>query len=269
MSLSPRALGRLASDERVSLVVATRDASARGPERTSSSADSGGSPRNLSTLPPPPDSLGCVLQEDPSGRKLVADRVGGREVAPLPSVLAGGDPRLDLRLEGEVRSCGEDAEDLVQDTVLKAFRAWDSFRQGTNARGWLLTILRNSFINDYRRRRRAPALVDLDVAEQHARLDDQPGQDPEGEFFHSLVDDRILAAIDGLPEEFREVVVLSDVEGLGYAQIAETLGVSRMPIRDALQQLSSEGLVEIRPNRGAVVARLREIYLEEMRKAAI
>ena len=129
--------------------------------------------------------------------------------------------RVALRLTGEAAA----AEDLVQDTVLKAFRAWDSFRQGTNARGWLLTILRNTFINDYRRRRRAPAQVDLEVAEQHARLDDHPGHDPEGEFFRALVDDRILAAIDGLPEEFREVVVLSDVEGLGYAQIAETLGI--------------------------------------------
>ena len=72
--------------------------------------------------------------------------------------------RVALRLTGEAAS----AEDLVQDTVLKAFRAWGSFRQGTNARGWLLTILRNTFINDYRRRRRAPVQVDLDVAEPQA-----------------------------------------------------------------------------------------------------
>ncbi len=140
--------------------------------------------------------------------------------------------RVALRLTGEAAA----AEDLVQDTVLKAFRAWDSFRQGTNARGWLLTILRNTFINDYRRRRRAPAQVDLEVAEQHARLDDHPGHDPEGEFFRALVDDRILAAIDGLPEEFREVVVLSDVEGLGYAQIAETLGIPVGTVKSRLSR---------------------------------
>jgi len=136
-------------------------------------------------------------------------------------------PHLDLMYRVGLRLTGDpaNAEDLVQDTVLKAFRAWDTFRQGTNARGWLLTILRNTFINDFRRRRRAPVTVDLDVAEQHALVHDQPGQDPEGEFFHALVDDRILAAIDALPEEFREVVVLSDVEGLSYAQIAETLEV--------------------------------------------
>lgn len=136
-------------------------------------------------------------------------------------------PHLDLMYRVALRLTGEpaNAEDLVQDSVLKAFRAWDTFRQGTNARGWLLTILRNTFINDYRRRRRAPVTVDLDVAEQHALVHAEAGHDPEGEFFHALVDDRILAAIDALPEEFREVVVLSDVEGLGYTQIADTLGV--------------------------------------------
>ncbi|TFG44141.1 MAG: sigma-70 family RNA polymerase sigma factor [Gemmatimonadales bacterium] len=136
-------------------------------------------------------------------------------------------PHLDLMYRVALRLTGDpaNAEDLVQDTVLKAYRAWDTFRQGTNARGWLLTILRNTFINDYRRRRRAPVTVDIDVAEQYARVHQEAGRDPEGEFFHELVDDRILSAIDALPEEFREVVVLSDVEGLGYAQIAETVGV--------------------------------------------
>jgi RNA polymerase sigma-70 factor (ECF subfamily) len=140
-----------------------------------------------------------------------------REVLPHLDVMY----RVALRLTSNAAS----AEDLVQDTVLKAFRAWDRFRQGTNARGWLLTILRNTFINDYRRRRRAPVLVDIDVAEPHALVHEGSGSDPEGEFFHQLVDDRIVAAIDALPMEFREVVVLSDVEGLGYAQIAEMLGV--------------------------------------------
>lgn len=163
--------------------------------------------------------------------------------------------RVALRLTGEPAS----AEDLVQDTVLKAFRAWDTFRQGTNARGWLLTILRNTFINDYRRRRRAPVTVDIDVAERHALIHQQAGQDPEGEFFHELVDDRILAAVDALPEEFREVVVLSDVEGLGYAQIAETVGVpvgtvkSRLfRARKQLQQTLLEYAIEagiVRPGK--------------------
>lgn len=146
-----------------------------------------------------------------------ADDSFEREVLPHLDLLY----RVALRLAGDAAS----AEDLVQETVLKALRAWGQFRQGTNARGWLLTILRNTFINDYRRRRRAPVAVDLEVAEAAGLVHEQGGADPEGEFFRVLVDDRIVAAIDALPEEFREVVVLSDVEGLGYAQIAETLGV--------------------------------------------
>lgn len=147
-------------------------------------------------------------------------------------------PHLDLMYRVALRLTGEaaNAEDLVQDTVLKAFRAWSSFRQGTNARGWLLTILRNTFINDYRRRRRTPVQVDIDVAEQHALTHEASGHDPEGEFFHSLVDDRILAAIDALPEEFREVVVLSDIEGFGYAHIAETLGVPMGTVKSRLSR---------------------------------
>jgi len=147
-------------------------------------------------------------------------------------------PHLDLMYRVALRMTGEPAgaEDLVQDTVLKAFRAWESFRQGTNARGWLLTILRNTFINDYRRRRRAPTMVDIDVAEPHAIIHEQPGQDPEGEFFHALVDDRILAAIDALPDEFREAVVLSDIEGLSYAQVAETLDVPVGTVKSRLSR---------------------------------
>lgn len=147
-------------------------------------------------------------------------------------------PHLDLMYRVALRMTGEPAgaEDLVQDTVLKAFRAWGSFRQGTNARGWLLTILRNTFINDYRRRRRAPALVDIDVAEPQALVHEHGGSDPEGEFFHALVDDRIVAAIDALPEEFREVVTLSDIEGLGYAQIAETLDVPVGTVKSRLSR---------------------------------
>jgi RNA polymerase sigma-70 factor (ECF subfamily) len=155
-------------------------------------------------------------------------------------------PHLDLLYRVALRLTGEpaNAEDLVQDTVLKAFRAWDRFREGSNARGWLLTILRNTFINDYRRRRRAPALADIDLVDPRAILHEHGGSDPEGEFFRDLVDDRILAAIDALPDEFREVVVLSDIEGLGYAQIAEALevpvGTVKSRLSRARRQLQAE-----------------------------
>src|SRR5207253_3410686 len=113
-----------------------------------------------------------------------------------------------------------DADDLVQETMLKAYRSWDQYEKGTNAKGWLLTILRNAFINEYRRRTRHPETVDLDTIEPYSVFSDVEDEDPQGAFFDRIVDDEVLRAIDQLPEQFRETVVLSDVEGLSYEEIA-------------------------------------------------
>lgn len=129
--------------------------------------------------------------------------------------------RVALRLTGDPSQ----AEDLVQDTMLKAFRAWSQYRPGTNARGWLLTILRNTFINLYRRRKREPVAMDLEAAEPQAIFRPAEENDPEGSFFSRIVDEKVLEAIDALPTEFREVLVLSDMEGLSYAEIADALGI--------------------------------------------
>lgn len=126
--------------------------------------------------------------------------------------------RVALRLTGEPAA----AEDLVQDTMLRALRAWHTFQPGSNARAWLVTILRNQFINGWRSRKRAPAVVDMDAVPE---LPDSGDPDPEGRFFRDLVDEEVLSAVDNLPEEFREVVVLSDMEGLPYAEIARVLSI--------------------------------------------
>jgi RNA polymerase sigma-70 factor (ECF subfamily) len=118
-----------------------------------------------------------------------------------------------------------DADDLVQDAMLKAYRAWDQYQPGTNAKGWLLTILRHAFINEYRRRKRRPETTDVDAAEQVATLGDPREDDPQAAFFDRIVDDEVLRAIDTLPEAFRETIVLSDVEGLSYQEIAQVLEV--------------------------------------------
>jgi len=118
-----------------------------------------------------------------------------------------------------------DADDLVQETMLKAYRSWDQYQPGTNAKGWLLTILRNSFINEYRRRTRHPETVDVDTIEPFAVFQDIQEEDPQGAFFDKIVDDEVLRAIDGLPEAFRETVVLSDVEGMSYQEIGKILGI--------------------------------------------
>ena len=118
-----------------------------------------------------------------------------------------------------------EADDLVQETMLKAYRAWHQFQQGTNAKGWLLTILRHAFINEYRRRSRHPETVDIDAIEPFSVFEDVQDDDPQGTFFDRIVDDEVLRAIDDLPEQFRETVVLSDVEALSYEEIARVLEV--------------------------------------------
>jgi RNA polymerase sigma-70 factor, ECF subfamily len=148
--------------------------------------------------------------------------------------------RVALRLTGDASQ----AEDLVQDTMLKAYRSWRQYRPGTNAKGWLLTILRNTFINDYRRRKHEPIAMDLEAAEPYALDRSIQEVDPEGSFFSQIVDDKVLEAIDSLHEEFREVLVLSDVEGMRYAEIAETLripvGTVKSRLFRARRQLQAE-----------------------------
>ncbi|HEX3928332.1 MAG TPA: sigma-70 family RNA polymerase sigma factor [Gemmatimonadales bacterium] len=126
--------------------------------------------------------------------------------------------RVALRLTGEPAA----AEDLVQETMLRALKAWSSFRPGSNARAWLVTILRNQFINGWRARKRAPTAVDMEALPEPVDLSNP---DPEGRFFRELVDDEVLRAVDALPEEFREVLVLSDMEELPYAEIASALDI--------------------------------------------
>jgi RNA polymerase sigma-70 factor (ECF subfamily) len=136
-------------------------------------------------------------------------------------------PHLDALYRVALRLTAEPAraEDLVQDTLLKAFRAWGSFQPGTNAKAWLITILRNTFINDYRRRRREPVPVDVETVEPYAIYRDVADTDPEGTFFSQIVDDRVTAAIDALSPDFRDAVLLSDMEGLSYQEVADILAV--------------------------------------------
>jgi len=129
--------------------------------------------------------------------------------------------RVALRLSGNP----SDADDLVQETMLKAYRAWDQYEKGTNAKAWLLTILRHAFINEYRRRTRHPETVDLDRIEPYAVFSEVQDEDPQGAFFDRIVDDEVLRAIDQLPVAFRETLVLSDVEGMSYQEIAGILGI--------------------------------------------
>src|SRR5947208_16023014 len=127
--------------------------------------------------------------------------------------------RVALRLTAKP----SDADDLVQETMLKAYRAWDQYEKGTNAKAWLLTILRHAFINEYRRRSRHPETVDVDTIEPYAVFSEVQDEDPQGAFFDRIVDDEVLRAIDGLPEAFRETLVVSGGDGLSSAELAGML----------------------------------------------
>lgn len=143
-------------------------------------------------------------------------------------------PELDAVYRYALRLSGapDEAEDLAQETFLRAFRNWDSYTPGTRIRSWLFTICRNLF---FRARERAGRRQEImaEVAEEDPRQISREAvvfmasrdRDPEGAFWSQVVDDEILRAVDGLPPEFREAVVLSDLEGLPYGEIGQILGV--------------------------------------------
>lgn len=120
-----------------------------------------------------------------------------------------------------------DAHDLVQETVLRAYRAWGGFEPGSNCKAWLLRILMNTFITTYRRGRTARAFVDRDAKETtRALYGERAAQAADPEAAHErLLSDEVTHALAELPDAYRAVVVLSDLEGLKYREIAEVLGV--------------------------------------------
>jgi RNA polymerase sigma-70 factor (ECF subfamily) len=130
-----------------------------------------------------------------------------------------------LRLTRSAR----DAEDLVQDTYLKAFRFFDSFEKGTNIKAWLFKIQTNTFINKYRRKVKEREVAEAppeDIAldrfvssEQYRAL-----KDPETDFFARLLSDEVIEALDQVPVDFRMVVILADIQGFSYKEIAEIVG---------------------------------------------
>ncbi len=129
----------------------------------------------------------------------------------------------------------EDAEDLVQDTYLKAFRAADSFAPGTNLRAWLYTILHNTFRNRARDRARAPVTADSEVVERAADLPSRRGETPESLLLRDVLGPELQAAVDDLPDAFRQAVWLRDVEEFSYAEIAAMLDV---PIGTVMSRIS-------------------------------
>ncbi len=178
----------------------------------------------------------------------------GRPREPKPPV-AGDEPRLSmegfaeealpwldavyrfsLRLTNGDRDA---AEDLAQETFLRAHRFWHTFEGGSNVKSWLFTICRNTYLHerDRARSQRERPRADLDPRAEELASEaafQAPATGPEREFFDALIDDEVVEAIDELPEEFREVLVLSDLGDLKYAEIAEVLDIQVGTVKSRL-----------------------------------
>jgi RNA polymerase sigma-70 factor (ECF subfamily) len=123
----------------------------------------------------------------------------------------------------------EDAEDLVQETYLKAYKYYDKFEVGTNFKAWLFKIMKNTFINNYRKRQQSPPQSDFaDIEESfESQVVDEARRikDPEEELLEGVLDEDLQRAIDELPPDYRMVVLLADLEGFSYKEIADILEV--------------------------------------------
>jgi len=133
----------------------------------------------------------------------------------------------------------DDAQDLVQETYYKAYRHFDKFQTGTNSKAWMFMILKNSFINDYRKSKREPYKLDYEQIQnfyENVKSDRAQENNLDKEFYNDLLDDELTAAIDQLPTKMREVFLLCDLDGNSYEETAELVGCPVGTVRSRLHR---------------------------------
>tara|TARA_B100000131_G_C18053773_1_gene587518 strand:- start:623 stop:1246 length:624 start_codon:yes stop_codon:yes gene_type:complete len=167
-----------------------------------------------------------------------------------------------------------DAEDLVQETYLKGYRAFSSFEKGTNLRAWLFRILTNSFINNYRKKQRSFEEEDLDEVEDmylYRRLgslqSSSLGMSAEDLLFERLTETEIKDAVEGLPTQYREVVLLADVQGFSYKEIAEILDIPDGTVMSRLHRARAKlqkELIEFASKRGLLTQSSEDKYQDRL-----
>jgi len=133
----------------------------------------------------------------------------------------------------------DDANDLVQETYMKAFRFIDSYQEGTNSKAWLFKILKNIFINEYRRKKREPEKIDYDDVITFSDEDDDNSAayfDLREDLFDNMMGDEITNALNKLPIEFKTVILLCDIEGFSYEEIAKIIDIPIGTVRSRLHR---------------------------------
>ncbi len=140
-----------------------------------------------------------------------------------------------LRMTGDP----DDAKDLVQETFMKAYRFFDKYAQGTNAKAWLFRIMKNSYINRYRKESKEPDKIDYDdIKDFYATVKDSAvdTNDLQEKIFGGLFEDEVAKALQELPEDFRTVVILCDIEGYTYEEIADFIEIPIGTVRSRLHR---------------------------------
>ena len=150
-------------------------------------------------------------------------------------------PHMDALFNFALRMTGDsdEADDLVQETYLKAFRFFDKFEKGTNCKAWLFRIMKNTFINSYRKSSKEPDKIDYEDVEnfyENIKPSSTDSAHLEKEMYDNLLDDELSNAIASLPEDFRTVIILCDIEGFSYDEIADFVDVPVGTVRSRLHR---------------------------------
>lgn len=150
-------------------------------------------------------------------------------------------PHMDALFNFALKMTGDsdEADDLVQETYLKAFRFFDKFEKGTNCKAWLFRIMKNTYINKYRKETKEPGKVDYEEVEnfyENVKPSSTDSAHLEKDIYDNLLDDELSEAINSLPDDFKTVVILCDIEGFTYEEIADFIDVPVGTVRSRLHR---------------------------------